>query len=61
MEMPLDKAKEILADTAWHGSTTFNQDFTHALKLGIEAMTRLQNNRNTKPVINLSLLPGEVL
>lgn len=38
--MTIEKAIEILSESAWHGSTTLNQDYYDALKLGIEALKR---------------------
>ena len=40
--MTLEKAIEILANSAYGGSTTFDQDFKDAEKLGIEALGRVQ-------------------
>ncbi|MBA7700056.1 hypothetical protein ES703_108762 [subsurface metagenome] len=57
--MTLEKATEILADSAYNGSTTFNSNFRDALKLGIEALKRLQENRHYAPPQIPRPLPGE--
>ena len=57
--MTLDKAMEILAESAYHGSTTFNEDYKDAQKLGIEALKRLKEHREDQIDITYRALPGE--
>jgi len=57
--MLLAKAIEILSDSVYGGSTTFNQDFKDAEKLGLEAMKRIQYQRTMAAPINQPLLKGE--
>ena len=57
--MKLDKAIEIQSDSAYGGSTTFNQDFKDSQKLGIEALKRIQRQRKDLMPSERKLLPGE--
>lgn len=57
--MNSSKAIEILSDSANKGVTTFNQDYKDALRLGIEALKRIQINRNQTTIEWVTLLPGE--
>jgi len=57
--MKLQKAIEILADSAYSGVTTFNQDFKDATKLGIEALKRHKLRRQVGYRDDKLLLPGE--
>lgn len=57
--MNLDKAIEILSDSANRGITTFNEDYKDAQKLGIEALKRLQAYRRHEIGSGGRRLPGE--
>lgn len=57
--MKLDEAIEILSDSAHLGMTTFNQDYKDALKLGIEALKRLRQEKDEIPDTLWNPLPGE--
>lgn len=57
--MTLHKAIEILSDSAYRGSTTFNEDFKDAQKLGIEALKKWKILREGKAGTIDPLLPGE--
>lgn len=57
--MTLDKAIEILSDSAHRGQTTFIVDYMLAQKLAIQAMHRLKAYRERNQHIALCLLPGE--
>ena len=59
--MNLPQAIEILADSAYRGTTTLDQDFKDAEKLGIEAMKRFLQLRAYTSSLFLALLPGETL
>lgn len=53
------KAIELLSNSAYLGSTTFDQDFRDAEKLGIEALKwRVEVKKAILP-IKLTPLPGE--
>ncbi len=53
------KAIEILSNSAFSGSTTFDQDFRDAEKLGVQAMIRFQTMRQDPHARGFWLLPGE--
>ena len=57
--MTLDKAIEILSDSANRGMTTFNQDFRDAENLGIEALKKWKQYRTSDESWWGNLLPGE--
>ena len=57
--MTIDRAIEILSDSANRGVTTFNQDFKDAERLGIEALKREKECRHLLPPEAWELLPGE--
>ncbi len=57
--MTIDKAIEILSDSAARGVTTHGQDFRDALKLGVFSLIRLKNNRVSREIYQRGLLPGE--
>ena len=57
--MTIDKAIEILSDSANRGMTTFNQDYKEAQKLGIEALKVVQSNRIYGYPNKIPKLPGE--
>lgn len=57
--MTLEEAIGILADSAWGGSTTFDENFRKAEKLGIEAMKLLKDARISSIRLVDLLLPGE--
>lgn len=57
----IEKAIEILSNSAFSGSTTFDQDFRDAEKLGIEAMKRISLLRDGLLQLQVLLLPGEAL
>lgn len=59
MPMTLEKAIQILSDSAHLGMTTFNQDFKDAQKLGIEALKRCRLARKETSFVGPALLPGE--
>ena len=56
--MILTRAIEILSASV-QGSTTHSAEFKKALKLGIEAMKRLQEHRYEHIDITYRALPGE--
>jgi len=57
--MTIDKAIEILSYSANRGTTTFNQDYKDAQKLGIEALIRIRYQRQKPTVPHRTPLPGE--
>lgn len=57
--MNIEKAIEILSDSANRGVTTFNQDFQDAQRLGIEALKAIQKTRTNEHYIPVTPLPGE--
>ena len=57
--MTLEKAIEILSDSAYRGMTTFHQDFKDAQKLGIEALKVVHKLRHLECLDSTILLPGE--
>ncbi len=57
--MTIDKAIEILADSAFNGSTTFDQDYKDAQKLGIESLKRHQSKASLTFSGMMEPLPGE--
>ena len=57
--MNLPKAIEILADSAYMGVTTHDQDFKDACKLGIEALKALNAHRKHGYPDFAAPLPGE--
>ncbi len=57
--MKLEKAIEILSDSANRGVTTFNEEFKDAEKLGIEALKDKLINRRASGAVFPDLLPGE--
>lgn len=59
--MNLNKAIELLSDSAYGGITTFNQDYKDAQRLGIEAMKRIQHQRTLSTASFLPLLKGETI
>lgn len=59
--MNLDKAKEQLDNLALPGQVYLNKDDIHAIKLGIEAMKRIQHQRTLSTSSFQPLLKGETL
>lgn len=57
----IEKAIEILSNSAYSKATTFNQDFYDSLKLSVEAMKRISLLRDSLLELQLLLLPGEAL
>jgi len=57
--LKLTTAIEILADSAYSGITTFDQDFRDAEKLLIEAGKLIKRTRQGDPALDGELLPGE--
>lgn len=57
--MTIDKAIELLSESANTGVTTFGQDFKDAERLGIEALKRLQAIRARDPLEAVTILPGK--
>jgi len=57
--MKLAKAIEIVADSAWRGVTTFDQDYKDAQKLLIEAGKQVIERRGHDPDFLFEKLPGE--
>ncbi len=57
--MKLEKAIQILSDSANSGSTTYDQDFKDAEKLGISALIREKFNRDNPSFVAVGLLPHE--
>jgi len=57
--MKLEKAIEILSQQLYLPKTAYNYDLADAIKLGIEALDRLQDQRLSFRPINLDLLPSE--
>jgi hypothetical protein len=57
--MTIDKAIEILSDSAARGVTTHGQDFRDALLMGVVALIRVKNNRVSREVYQRGTLPGE--
>lgn len=57
--MNLDKAIELLSHSVYGGTTTFNQAFKEATKLGIEALKEVERLRSYKALHVVKLLPGE--
>lgn len=57
--MKPDKAIKILADSAYGGTTTFNQEYKEAQILGLEALVLYRNLRHDYPNIVPKLLHGE--
>ena len=59
MGMAIDRAIELLSDSANRGVTTFNEDFKDAQKLGIEALKRVKLSRSFNHPELKQLLLGE--
>lgn len=59
MSMTLEKAIEILSDSANRGITTYNQDYKDACNLGIQALIRIKYLSSQNPSFLLKPLPGE--
>lgn len=57
--MTIDEAIEILSESAYRGSTTFDQRFKAAEKLGIEALKRVKSDREHHYRPKSLTLPGE--
>lgn len=57
--MTIPKAIEILSDSANHNTILLTQDDKDALKLGIEALRRIQYQRTMAAPIHQPLLKGE--
>ena len=57
--MTIDKAIEILQDVLDIVPRTITPDEVDALKLGIEALKRIRNARNTGYFLPAAPLPGE--
>lgn len=57
--MTIDEAIEILSESANMGSTTFNQKFKEAEKLGIEALKACKERSARFPNLPHLRLPGE--
>lgn len=57
--MKLEKAIEILSDSANRGITTFNQDYKDAQRLGIEALKRVQAYKKAHASLHYEPMPGE--
>jgi len=60
MPMTIERAMEILSESANVGVTTFNQDFKDAELLGIQALKRLQSYRRDPIHVANIPLPGEI-
>lgn len=57
--MKIQKAIEILSESAYGKSFTTGSDFTDALKLGIEALQRIVYLRKDTDCPHYMTLPGE--
>lgn len=57
--MTIDQAIKILSDSANKGAATFNDDFTRAQQLGIEALLMIRRMKTFGLISETSLLPGE--
>jgi len=55
----VDKAIELLGDLAFKRGVTFNEDFSTAVKLGIEALKYVKYRDNCPGINSRLLLPGE--
>lgn len=59
MAITLNRAIEVLSESAYAGATTHNQEFKEAEKLGVEALKRVKAYRNRADIRKSFLLPGE--
>jgi hypothetical protein len=57
--LTIDKAIEILSDPEPDIDGILNDDYKDAVKLGIEAIVKLQDIRARFPILIPDLLPGE--
>jgi len=57
--MTLEKAIELLKGADRKDITPASQEFRDAIRLGIEALKRIHQNRYQPPIPDAALLPGE--